>query len=155
MSVDRGFSRYLAVLFSRRDLDLSSSSFLHSVINLRPPSVTVSVQLWASRAARFLLLDLERPDVAFHTCRPLFLLPAPSFLDPIFYCPEHNTLGEPSMRIRAPAHNNLLARNVASILSHPVSSSVRLYERTRWSDLRHLAPMMRKSTLWRTVRNFL
>ena len=51
--VDRGFSRYLAVLFSWRVLDFSFSSFLHSVINPRPPSVAISVQLWAPRAACF------------------------------------------------------------------------------------------------------
>ena len=44
-----------------------------------------------------ILLDLERPDVAFHVWRRLFLLPSPSFLDPILYCPERNTLGETSI----------------------------------------------------------
>ena len=84
--VDRGFSRYLTVFFSRRDLDFSFPSFLHSV--------TISVQLWASRAACFQFCWILK---AFHACHPLFLLPAPSFLDPITYCPEHNTLGEPSI----------------------------------------------------------
>ena len=95
-------------------------------------------------------------DVAFYECRPLFLSPTPSLLGSILYFPEQRLGSRPSsMRIRAAAYNNLLARNVASILLHPVSSSARLYERTRWSDLRRLAPMMRIRTLWWTIRNFL
>ena len=79
------------------------------------------------------------------------------FLTPSFIVPNKTRLGSrpSSMRVRVPAHNNLLARNVASKRSHPVSSSARLYERTRWSNLRRLAPMMRSRTLWWTARNFL
>ena len=156
--VDRGFSRYLAVLFSRRDLDFSSSSFLHSVINLRPPSVTILVQLWASRAAcfQFCWILKDRTSLSTHATHSFSYPPRP-FLTPSFIVPNITRLGSrpSSMRVRPPAYNNLLARRVASILSHPVSSSARLYERTRWSALRRLAPMMRKSTLWWTVRNFL
>ena len=156
--VDRGFSRYLAGLFSQRDLDFSSYSFLHSVINRRPPSVTVSVELWASRSVCFQFCWIERLDVAFHACYPhSFSCPPRSFLTPSFIVPNITRLGiRPSpMRVRAPADSNFFARKVAPILSHPVSSSARLYERTRRSDLRRLAPIMRNRTLWWTVRSFL
>lgn len=101
------FAHYLVVLFSWRGLDVCFSSFLQSIINIRPLSVTTSVQLWASRAG---------------------FLP-------------------PSMRIRAPAHNNPIVPQVTSILSHPINSNARLYERIRGSELRLLAPMMRSRTL--------
>ena len=103
--VDRGFSRYLAVFFSRRDLDLSSSSFLHSVINLRPPSVTISVQLWASRDAcfQFFWILKDRTSLSTHATH-YFSCPPRPFLTPSFMIPNTTRLGScpPSMQVKAP-----------------------------------------------------
>ena len=119
----------MAVFFFWRVLEFSSSSFLQSIINLRHPSVTISVHLWASWAAcfQFCWILKDRTSLSTHATHSFSCPPRP-FLTPYFIVPNITRLGSrPSyMRVRAPAHNNLLARRVASILSHPVSSSARL-----------------------------
>ena len=47
----------------------------------------------------------------------------------------------------APAHRNLLLRNVVSMLSNRIISRARLYEVIRWSGLLRCTPMMRSKNL--------
>ena len=115
--------RYLAVLFTWRVMDFSPSSFLHSVIHLHPPSVTISVKLWASRAVcfQFCWILKDRTSLSTHATHS-FSCPPRHFLTPSFIVPNITRLGSrlSSMWVRPPDHNNLLARRVASI---PLASS--------------------------------
>lgn len=132
-----------AVLFSWRVLEFCSSSFIHLVIKPPPPPR----EPFGSSSGH---LSLSK-----HVAYSFFFPPRPFFTPSSSFPTITRLASHPlSMRLRAPAHNNLFVRTVVSKLSQSGSSSPRLYERTRWSDLRRPAPIMRSRTLWRTVCNF-
>ena len=139
----------VASLFSWRCLAASPSSSLHAAMNLRPPSVTASIQTSAFNAivfqspvmpnARMSLCTQSVHSFSFPT-RPLRTAPS--------RFPNMSRFDNrpPLIRRSVPAHKGLLVRNVVSMLSHRVISSAQLYEVIRWSGVLRCAPMMRSKT---------
>ena len=114
-----------ASLFFRRTSAALSSSVLHAAINVRPPSITTSHHLPGSNATVFhpstSPIPNSRRSSATQSVHSFSLPPRPR--RPGFSrVPTMIRLGNLrlSIRMSAPAHNNLLVRTVVSILSQPV-----------------------------------
>ena len=142
-------SRCLSLSWGR--LGTSISSFLHTAMNLRPPSVPVSTHTSASNAVAS--QSPAMPDARMSLCTQSFpprsLRTAPSRFPNVIRVGTR----PPLIRISAPAHQSLLVRNVVPMLSHPVMSRARLYEVIRWSGLLRCSPLGRSKTRWCTVRS--
>ena len=144
---DNMFPSLVASLIYWRCLAASTSSFLHTAMNLRPPSVTVSTHTSAfnavasqSPAMPNARMSLRTQSVHSFSFPPRLLRTAPSRF------PKTIRFGSrpPLIWRSVPAHKSLLVRNVVSTLSHRVISRARLYEVIPWSGLLRCAPMIRR-----------
>ena len=90
-------SLVVASIFSWRSLAVSTSSFLHATINLRPPSVTVSTHTFIYLQRRRFPIPryAKRPDVALYAVGLLFLLPTPYSQYCTLKVSLHNSLWQP------------------------------------------------------------
>ena len=120
---DNKFPSLVASLSSWRCLAVSTSSFLHAAMNVRPPSVTVSTHTSAFNAVAFqppampnARVSLWTQSVDSFSFPPRPLRTAPSRFPKTI----HFGSRPPLIRSSVPAHKSLLVRNVVSVLSHPV-----------------------------------
>ena len=151
---DNKIPSLVASLLSWRCLAVSTVFFLHTTMNLRPPSVTVSTHTSAFNAVAF--QSPVMPNARMSLCTksvhafsfPTYSLrTAPSrFLNTIRFGSY-----PPLIRMSVAAHKSFLVRDVVSMLSHRVISRARLYEVIRWSGNLRCAPMMRSKTRRCTV----
>ena len=150
------FPSLVASLFSSRCLAASTSSFLHTAMNLRPPSVTVSTHTSAFNAVDFQSPAMPNARMSLWTqSAHSFSFPLRSLCTAPSRFPKTIRFGSrpPFIRRSVLAHKSFLVRNVVSMLSRPVISRARLYEVTRWSGLLRCAPMIRSKTRWCTLRS--
>ena len=121
----------VASLFSWPCLAASTSYFLHAVMNLRPPAVTVSTHTSASNAVAFQspAIPNARMSLCTQSVHSFSFPPHPLRTAPSRF-PNTICFGgrPPLIRMSAPAHKHLLVRNVVSMLSHRIISRARLYE---------------------------
>ena len=132
-------------LLSWRCLAASTSFFLHTAMDLRPPSVTVSTYTFTFNAIVFQSLVMQNTRVSLRTQSVhSFSFTLYSLRTALSTFPNTIYFGKrpPLIRMSAPAHKRPLVRNVVSMLSHPVISRARLYEVIRWPGLLCYAPMM-------------
>ena len=153
---DNNFPNRVASLFFWRYLAASTSYFFHAIMNLRPPSMTVSTHTAASNAVAFHCSSAPnaRMSLCTQSVHSFSFLPRPLRTARSRF-PNTIRFGSrpPLIRMSAPSHKSILVRNVVSMLSHRVTSRARLYEVIRWSGLLRCAPMMRSKTRWCTVRS--
>ena len=135
---DYKFPSLVAFLFSWRCLAASTSYFLHTTMNLRPPSVAVSTHTSALNAVAFQssAIPNARMSLCTQSVHSFSFHPVLSAL----HLQGLNTIcffgsRPPLIRMSVLAHKSLLVRNVVSMLSHTVISKARLYEVIRWSGL--------------------
>ena len=153
---DNQFPSLVASPFSWRCLAASLSPFLHAAMSLHPPSVTVSTYTSASNAVTF------QPPAMLNARMSLGTQLVHSF--PFTHCPLRtapsgflNTIpfgSRPPLNqiSSAPAPKSLVVRNVVSMLTHRVTSRIRLYKTICLPCLLCCAPMMRSKIRWWTVR---
>ena len=153
---DNNVSSLVAFLLSWRCLATSTSSFIHVVMNLRPPSVIISTHTSAFDAVAFQSPVIPNArmspctqSVHFFAFPPRLLRTAPSRFPNTIRFGSH----PPLIQMSIPAHKSLLVLNVVSMLSHRVISRVRLYEVIRWSSLLRCAPIVRSKTRWCAMRS--
>ena len=138
LQYDHNFLSLVASFFSRRCLPASSSCFLHAVVSLCPPSMTVLTHTSASNAVAFQSLAMlnARTSLSTQLVHYFSFPPRPHRTAPSRF-PKPIRFGNrpPLIRTSAPAHKSLLMRNVVSMLSHRVISRAWLYAVIRWSGL--------------------
>ena len=112
---DNNFPSLVASLFSWRCLAASTSSFLYSAMNLRPPSLAISTHTSALNAIAFQCPAMPNPRMSLFTQSVhSFSFPPRPFRTAPSRFPNTTRFGSrpPLVRMSAPAHKSLLVRNV-------------------------------------------
>ena len=117
---DSKFPSLVASLFSWRCLAASTSYFLHAVMNLRPPSVTVSTHTSAFNAVAFQSPAMPNARMSLWTqsVHSFSFPPRPLRRTAPSRFPKKIRFGSrpPLIRRSVPAHKSLLVRNIVSML---------------------------------------